>query len=215
MDTTNSTTNTPRTRNKSSGLAVLIAGIAIIIGAAGSAVLDGLWIAVLIGFLGLIYGIPGVHRYQAPADGALGTWGAVLIRYGGAALVLLGLVSLLWEAVGDVPDEGPVLVEVIWLIGFVAFVIGVILFALGVVRAKVLPVASGVLMLVGLVGSLVVDMVTGAFFEPEPVTTEWGFYVGMPVFGLGLAWVGYTVWKDAGARSGVESAVAGDARRET
>lgn len=214
MDTTNST-STPRARNKSSGLAVLVAGIAIIIGAAGSAVLDGLWVAVLIGFLGLVYGVPGVHRYQAPADGAPGKWGAQLVRYGGALLVLLGLVGLVWEAVGDMPDSGPVLVELVWLAGFAAFVIGVILFATGVIRARVLPVASGVLMLVGLVGSLVVDMVTGAFFENEPVTTQWGFHLGLPLFGLGLAWAGYTVWKGAGARSAAEPEVAGNARRRT
>ncbi|MFI7481166.1 hypothetical protein ACH9EU_01990 [Kocuria sp. M1R5S2] len=211
MDTTNSTTGTPRARSRSSGLVVLISGILIIIGSAGSSVLDGLWVVMLIGFLGMVYGMPGVHHYQAPADGALGKWGAQLIRFGGAVIVLLGLAFLVWEAVGTPPESGPAAVDVAWMAGFAVFVIGVILFAIGVVRAKVLPVASGVLMLVGLVGSLVVDMATGAFFESEPVTTEWGFLIGVPVFGLGLAWAGYSVWKGAGARSGTGPAAVGGA----
>jgi hypothetical protein len=210
MDTTTNTT-APRARNRSSGLAFLIAGIALAVGAAGSAVLDWLWIAILIGFLGIAYGVSGVHRHQAPADGAPGKWGAALITFGGAVIVLLGLVFLVWDAVGDPPESGPAPVDIVWMAGFAAFVIGVILFAIGIIRAKVLPVAAGVLMLVGLVGALAVDMATGAFFENEPVTTEWGFLIGVPVFGLGLAWAGYSVWKGAGARSGTGSAAVGGA----
>lgn len=217
MDTIDSTTDatagTSRARNRTSGLVVLIAGITIIIGAAGSAVLDWLGIAILIGFLGVIYGVPGIHRYQAPADGALGKWGALLVRYGGTVLVLLALVFLTWEAVGDPPDSGPVAVEVAWLAGFAGFVIGVALFAIGIIRAKVLPVVSGILLLVGLVGSLVVDMATGAFFEDEPVTTQWGVFIGLPLFGLGLAWAGYTVWKGTGDRSRTGHSVAGGGRQ--
>lgn len=213
MDTSDSTTDaaveTSRARNRSSGLAVLIAGIATVIGAAGSAVVDWLWIAMLVGFLGMVYGMPGVHRYQAPADGVPGKWGAQLVRYGGAVLVLLGLISLVWEAVGDPPNEGSAPVALTWMIGFAVFIIGAVLFTIGVIKAKVLPLASGVLMLVGLVGGILVDMATGAFFEEEPVTTQWGFFIGVPLFGLGLAWAGYTVWKGAGSRTG-RPAVGGD-----
>ena len=60
------------------------------------------------------------------------------------------------------------------------------------------------LMLVGLVAGIAIDMATGAFFEDEPTTTEWGFYIGLPLFGLGLAWAGYEVWK--GSRQTVASA---------
>jgi len=180
---------------RKSGLAVLIAGIAILLGALGSAAVDGLWIGILLGFLGMVYGIPGVHSYQAPADGFPGRWGATLIRYGGAVLVLLGIVFLIWEAIGDPPEEGQGLVDVAWMIGFAAFSIGVILFAIGTIKANVLPRAAGVLMLVGFLAAIVVDMATGAFFEDEPTTTQWGAYIGAPLFALGLALAGYTVWK--------------------
>jgi hypothetical protein len=193
-------------RNKWSGLAVLIAGIAIIVGSLGSAAFDWLWVAILVGFLGMVYGMPGVHDYQAPADGALGKWGALLVRYGGAVLVLLGAIFLVWDAVGTPPDEGPTPVDVVWMIGFAVFVIGAVIFAIGIIKGKALPPASGVLMLVGLVAGIAIDMATGAFFETEPTTTQWGFYIGVPMFALGLAWAGYEVWKGSTRPETVASA---------
>lgn len=207
MDTSVTKTGS-RVRNEKAGLAVLIAGIAIIIGPLGSAVVDWLWIAMLVGFLGMVYGMPGVHEYQSPRDGWPGKWGALLIRYGGAVLVLLGLLFLVWELVGDPPEAGPGVVDVLWMVGFAAFAIGVILFAIGSIKGRVLPLASGALMLVGLVAALAIDMATGAFFEDEGTTTEWGFYIGVPVFGLGLAWAGYTVWKGLRSRESLRPAPA-------
>ncbi|MEX2652293.1 MAG: hypothetical protein WD473_07595 [Acidimicrobiia bacterium] len=201
MDTSAATTATAPARNKRAGLAVLVAGIAIIVGSLGSAAVDWLWVAMLVGFLGMVYGMPGIHDYQAPADGAFGKWGALLVRYGGALMVLLGIVFLAWEAVGDPPEESPGLVDAAWMLGFAAFAIGVILFSIGTIKAKTLPPASGVLMLVGLVAAIAIDMATGAFFEDDSTTTEWGFYIGVPVFALGLAWAGYTVWKGSDSRA--------------
>jgi hypothetical protein len=200
MDTSVTGTRKHQAGNeKKAGLAVLVAGVAIIIGSAGSAVSDWLWVAMLVGFLGMVYGVPGVHEYQTPRDGWPGKWGALLIRYGGAVMVLLGLFFLGWELVGDPPEDGPGVVNVLWMVGFAAFAIGVILFAIGSIKARVLPLASGVLMLIGLLGALAVDMATGAFFEDDSTTTQWGFYIGVPVFGLGLAWAGYAVWKGLGS----------------
>ncbi len=196
MDAPVATTGTARVANEKAGLAVLIAGVAIIIGSLGSALTEWMWVAMLIGFLGMVYGIPGVHDYQAPADGAPGKWGALLIRFGGAVLLLLGLIFLVWEGVGDAPEEAPGFIEIGWMIGFAAFAIGVISFAIGTIKAKVLPQAAGILMLLSLVASIAIDMATGAFFEDESGgTTEWGFYLGVPIFGLGLAWAGYVVWQ--------------------
>lgn len=196
MDTSTATTATGRAGYENAGLAVLIAGIAIMIGSAGSAVTEWMWVLMLVGFLGLVYGVPGIHEYQAPADGAPGKWGALLIRYGGGIVLLLGIVFLVWEALGDPPEEGGGPIDILWMIGFFGFAIGVVLFAIGTIKAKVLPQGAGILMLVGLLAALAIDMATGAFFEDESGgTTEWGFYLGVPVFGLGLAWIGYTVWK--------------------
>lgn len=177
------------------GLATLVAGICFIIASAGSAAFDGLWAVMLIGFALLVYAVPQLHRYQAPADGALGLWGSRLVAVGGLIVMALGLVALIWEAVGDLPEDDPAIVGVLWMIGFFSFAIGVVLFTIASVKAKVFPPAAPILMLVGLASALAIDMATGAFFEDEMTTTQWGFYLGVPVFGLGLAWIGYSVWK--------------------
>ena len=200
METSAAGTSVHRDTDRA-GLVVVVAAGAIIIGSVGSAVVDGLWVLILLGFLGMVYGMPGLHRYQAPRDGWAGKWGALLVRYGGGLMVLLGIVFLVWELVGDPPEEGPGFVGALWMVGFAAFVIGVVLFAIGAIRAKVLPVASSVLMLGGLLAAIAIDMSTGAFFDDGSTTTEWGFYIGVPVFALGLGWAGYTVWKGRDARS--------------
>lgn len=207
IDTDIAASRTARTRTTRAGIAVLAAGVAVLaagalifVGSLGIAAADWIWPLMLLGFLGMVYGMPGVHEYQAPADGALGRWGALLVRSGGALIVILGVVFLVWEAVGNPPEEGPGVVDAAWMIGFAAFAIGVILFGIGVLRAKVLPAASGVLMLVGLVAAISIDMATGAFFDTS-TATEWGFYIGVPLFALGLIWAGYTVWKDRGSSS--------------
>ncbi|HEX4977981.1 MAG TPA: hypothetical protein VFV40_08960 [Nocardioides sp.] len=183
------------------GLALVVAGIGIIIGTLGSEIAEWFGLGLLVAVLGIAYGLPGAHRYQAPADGPLGKWGSLLAAFGAGVLALLGIVFLLWEALGDPPDEGPAWTELAWPVGFFALLIGVVLFAIGTIRAKVLPTLSGVLMLVGLVSAIAVDMATGAFFEDDGSTTEWGFYIGLPVFAIGLAWAGYAIWKGSEVRS--------------
>lgn len=173
MDTSIATSGPTRARHRRAAFAVLIAGVLIIVGALGSAVVDPLWVLILAGFLAMVYGMPGLHDYQAPGDGAPGRWGSLLIRLGGGLMVLLGLVFLVWELVGDPPDAGPAAVDVAWMLGFAAFVVGVILFAIGILKAKVLSPVSGWLMIVGLVAAVAIDMATGAFFGDDTATTEW------------------------------------------
>jgi hypothetical protein len=185
---------------KRAGLALMIAGAALAVGSLGSALFDPLWVLMLLGFLCLAYGVPGLHRVQAPADGFAGRWGALLVPLGAAVMVLLGLIFLIWEALGDPPEEAPAFIDVAWMAAFAIFVIGVVLFAAGVIAARVFPRFAGVLMLVGLVAAVGIDMATGAFFEDDGATTQWGFYLGLPVFAIGLAWLGTAAWSSA--RSG-------------
>jgi hypothetical protein len=195
-----------RSAAKRPGLALMVAGGALAVGSVGSALFDPLWVLMLVGFLCLAYGIPGLHRVQAPADGFAGRWGALLVPIGAAVMVLLGLVFLIWEAVGNAPQEGPVIVDVAWMTAFAIFVVGVLLFAVGVIKAQKFPRFAGVLILVGLVAAVGIDMLTGAFFEDEGGTTEWGFYLGLPVFAIGLAWLGYAAWgRERSERPAVEA----------
>lgn len=188
------------------GLATLVAGICFIIASLGSAVLDAVWIAMILGFALLVYAVPRLHRYQAPADGAIGLWGSRLVAVGGLIVLALGITYLVWEAVGTPPEEDPAIVGPLWVIGFFGFAIGVILFTIASIKAKVFPQGAPILMLVGLVGAIAIDMATGAFFEEDASTTEWGFYIGVPLFGLGVAWIGYWLWKSRPATSGEAAA---------
>ena len=181
------------------GLATLIAGVCIIVGGIGSEFLEPMWALMVIGFALLVYAVPKLHAHQAPADGAAGLWGSRLVVFGGTIFVLLGVIYLVWEAVGDPPEEGPALINVLWPIGFFSFLAGIVIFSIASLRAKVLPSTGLILMLAGLVGALVVDLATGDFFEDDMDTIAWGFFIGIPVFGLGLAWIGYSLWKGPAA----------------
>ncbi len=201
MDTASPKTTTAA--GSKAGLAALIAGACFVLGALGSAAAEPAWILVLIGFAGLVYAVPQLHRHQTPRDGAVGLWGSRLVAIGGGVVLLLGVVFLIWEAVGTPPEDDANPVGFLWMVGFFSFVIGTVLFAIGTLKAKVFPQAAPILMLVGLIGALAIDMATGAFFEGESGgTTEWGFYVGVPLFGLGLAWLGYSAWKSRSPASG-------------
>ncbi len=177
------------------GVLTMAAGAVIAVAALLSIAVDWAWFGLLIGLALLAYVVPQLHRFQAPADGWAGTWGSVLVAAGAAVIVALGVVFLIWEAVGD-PGE-PAWSAIVWMLGFFAFVVGVLLFDIGSIRAKVVPPAAPLVMLVGLVAAVAIDMATGAFFEDDGTTTEWGFYIGVPVFGLGLAWMGYAVSRAA------------------
>ena len=200
MDATS--TRTTAGAGDKAGLAALVAGVCFIVAAIGSAAVEALWIVMIIGFALLVYAAPQLHERQAPNDGRLGFWGSRLVAFGGGIVLLLGILYLVWEAVGTPSEEVPV-VDILWMIGFFSFVIGIVLFAIGTMKAKVFPTAAPILMLVGLIGALAIDMATGAFFEDEGGgTTEWGFYIGVPLFGLGLAWLGYSAWKSRAPRMG-------------
>lgn len=183
------------------GALTVVAGAMFILGALVSIATDWAWLALLVGFALLVYVVPQMHRVQAPADGWPGRLGAPLTAAGAAIVLLLGLVFLVWEAVGEPGD--PAWTGVLWMIGFFGFVAGIVLFGIGSTMAQVVPRAAPLLMLLGLVAAILIDMATGAFFEDEAATTEWGFHIGVPLFGLGLAWMGWAL------RSGHRSAHVG------
>ncbi len=173
------------------GLATLFAGLFFIAGGAASAAFDGAFVLIVVGFLLLLYAVPALHRHQAPADGPLGLWGSRLFVFGATLFVLLAVVFLVWEAVGD-PGE-PAWANFVWPIGFFSMIIGFILFVIGCLKARVLEPLALWLVVIGLVGGIALDMATGAFSGDGEVM-EWGLYVGIPLAGLGLLWMGYRLW---------------------
>jgi hypothetical protein len=184
-------------RARTVGTLTMLAGALFALGALVSAATEWAWLAVIVGFALLAYVVPQLHRFQAPADGWAGRVGSLLVAGGAGLMVALGVVFLVWEAVGS-PGE-PAWAGVLWMVAFLAFVIGIVLFAVGSALARRFPWGAPVLVLVGLVSALVIDMATGAFFEDDAdaSTTEWGLYLGIPLFGLGLVWMGHALRSDA------------------
>ena len=180
MNRTSSDTAFPRrgvgARDTTLGTLTMIAGAMFVLGALVSIVTDWAWLALLVGFALLVYVVPQLHRVQAPADGWPGRLGGPLTAAGAAIVLLLGVVFLIWDAVGE-PGE-PAWTGVLWVIGFFGFLVGIVLFGIGSVMAHVVPRGAPLLMLLGLVAAIAIDMATGAFFEDEPTTTEWGFTSG-------------------------------------
>ena len=173
------------------GTLTMVAGAVFALGAVLSAAIEWAWIALPVGFALLAYALPQLHRFQSPADGWPGRIGSLLGAAGAGLMVTLGVILLVWEAVGT-PGE-PAWAGALWMVGFFAFLIGIVLFAVGSAMARRFPTGAPVLMLVGLVAAVAIDMMTGAFFADDGSVTEWGFYIGVPVFGLGLAWMGHAL----------------------
>jgi len=174
------------------GLITMLAGAFFVLGGGLGAAIEWSWLFIILAMALLLYAVPKLHRLQAPADGPVGVWGTRLFLLGAGLMVTLGVVFLVWEAVGD-PGE-PAWGEVVWPIGFFSFLLGFVLFIIGSLKARVLDHVGLWLVPIGLVGAVVLDMVTGAFFEESPETTEWGFLLGIPLAGIGLLWIGYRLW---------------------
>lgn len=170
----------------------MLAGAGFMLGGGLSTLGEWTWVLFVAGIALLLYAVPQLHKVQAPADGAVGHWGARLFMLGAGILVALAAVFVVWDAVGDAGE--PAWSEAVWPIGFVSFLLGFILFVAGSLKARVLEPVGLWLIVVGLVGGVALDMVTGAFFADEGEVTEWGFILGIPLAGLGLLLLGYRLW---------------------
>jgi hypothetical protein len=139
----------------------------------------------------LLVALPALHARQAGRSGRLGLVGFVLAMIGAAILtVLFTVVGVAEGLFGFDPDEAEFLFLIL-VVGFFAFLIGIVLFGIDTARA-------GVLVALGLPLALVLDIITGAFFDGEEAT-PWGIYIGFPIFASGLIWSGYALWSGRSA----------------
>lgn len=166
------------------GALTIVAGVAMIVGAPLGAVSRWAVLLATISVALLVYTVPKMHRYQDPADGWTGTWGAWMASAGGAVAVVVALVMLAAEVAGVGLPRG---VPATGVIGALIFTIGIVLFGIGSAIAHVFPRPAPLLVVIGLAVVIGGDLVAGAFFGDA---TPWGSYVGFPLFGLGLAWMG-------------------------
>jgi hypothetical protein len=154
---------------------------------------DQLFYLVGLAMLLLLLALPALHARQAGRSGRLGLAGFVVAMIGAAILtVLFAAVGVAELLLGFDPDEADFLFPIL-VVGFFAFLIGIVLFGIDTARVGVLPRWAGVLFALGLPLALVIDIITGAFFDGEE-TTPWGIYIGFPIFAIGLIWLGYALW---------------------
>jgi hypothetical protein len=146
----------------------------------------------------LLVALPALHARRAGRSRRLGLVGFVLAMIGAAIwTVLFAVVKVAEGLFGFDLDEADFLFLIL-VVGFFGFLIGIVLFGIDTARAGVLPRWPGALVALGLPLALVLDIITGAFFDGE-ATTPWGIYIGFPIFAIGLIWAGYALWSGRSA----------------
>ena len=182
------------------GLAAMLSGALLIVFVSlMQAAPDGFFYLVILILLPLVVAIYGLHARQARQSGLLGRIGFVVALIGtGGLAVLFAVVGVAETLFGFDPDGVATLGPLLFVL-FLAFMVGIVLFGIATLRAGVLPRIAAVLFAFGPLAGLVLDLLTGAFFDEE--ATPWGLYIGNAAFAVGLIWLGYAVWSGRGAAS--------------
>jgi hypothetical protein len=161
------------------------------------------WPLLLTGFALLVLVVPLLHRHQAPADGWTGRVGSWLVVGGASVFAALSVASAVWVLASDSAMDQPAWAAALWSLASSAYLAGIVASCVGSIAAGLLPRAAPALVLAGLLTALVVDRATGTDAQDGSGSPEWGLYTGIPVFGLGLLWLGSALRRGA---SGVQRA---------
>ncbi len=175
-----------------SGMAAILAGVLLIVSLLlTELVAEGFIYLFALVFLLLAVALPGLHARQVGRSGLLGRIGFVAALIGAVAFfVLLAVVGVAENLFGLDPDASDV-VGLVLFVAFIAFMVGIVLFGIATARAGVFPRAAGLLLALGLLGGLVIDLLTGAFFDED--ATSWGYFIALTAFAVGLIWLGYAL----------------------
>jgi hypothetical protein len=132
--------------------------------------------------MGILLVLVGIFARQLQRAGRLGVAGFLTAFVGTAMMLLEGREHLFSHDFGQGTPHG------LWelILASLIFSVGYILLGIAVARAGVLPRGAGILLAVG--GPMV------AFSPPIGVLAI--LVVGHTLFGLGLAWIGYTLWAE-------------------
>jgi hypothetical protein len=155
-------------------------------------------------------GLLGLYARQVEKAGWLGLIGFVLAFVGGTfastiqyvTSTVIPLIAAQAPALFDQAMTPPPFAPPLFVLGFI---LGHFLFGLATVRAGVLPRGSGLLVVIGIVlfflgelsflGQQISAPAAQQFFDTihrlRPIVV-----LGDAAFGLGLAWMGYTLWSE-------------------
>lgn len=154
-----------------------------------------LWAMGLMAALLVLLGLPALYAHQAEQAGRLGAV-AFVVAFLGMALAVSnayfgtflqsGLVNLIIDAEeAGVTVQEPVAAGVAFGISILLYALGWILFGVASIRARVLPRWGAGLVLAGLVLAFLFIL----------TSIPW---LGLPVIEIGIAWLGFAVWREAG-----------------
>ncbi|MGD2157154.1 MAG: hypothetical protein PVG14_02560 [Anaerolineales bacterium] len=189
-----------------SGLISLLAGVLHIIGALLHPVGEDLaavnspnWVPAHLVFwisgILMLFGLVGLYAYQVEKTGWLGLVSFVL-SFIGTALVgaLLFMVATIVPSIAveasDLFEQAMTPPTFTLPVIFLGYGLGFILFGVATMRAGVLPRWSGLLLVTGTIFSLVEGSPIDQPLQHAIVTA------GRVIFGLGLVWMGYSLWSE-------------------
>ena len=162
----------------------------------------------------LLFGLVGLFLRQSEEVKGLGLAGFILAFIGNIWVYgLIVMEGFVWPAVGfyypeavhnfdsNLPGpEGAELVFVFFL-GMAVFAVGYIMFGIATMRAGVLPRFGGLLIAIGAT-VYIIGGFTIRVFGPESFTVSLIEIIVAVPFGLGIAWLGYTLWSRTGEIAG-------------
>ena len=174
------------------------------------------WVpAHLLGFVSVMLmhlSLIGLYARQAEQTGWLGLVGFLLAFIGGVFAVVIQyvtstvnpLIAAQSPALFDQAMTPPSFAPRLFVFGFI---FGYVLFGVATIRAGVLPRGSGVLVVVGILLFFLGEISFLGQGLSAPALLQFFALIrklhgivllGDIAFGLGLAWMGYTIWKEKG-----------------
>jgi hypothetical protein len=184
-------------REARAGTLAMVAGALFVAGPLVEVTGNWAWPLLLAGFALLVVVVPRLHRHQAPADGWAGRVGSWLVLAGAAVFAGMGVASAVWVLASESAMDETAWAAALWSLASWAYLGGIVASCVGSIAAGRLPRGAPALVLAGLLTALVVDRVTGTDAQDGAGSPEWGLYTGVPVFGLGLLWLGSALRRSA------------------
>jgi hypothetical protein len=188
-------------RARRGGIAAMSAGGLVAVALVGPAAWDALWLALAPAVALVILAARELHAAWRPHDGRLGVVGALVLTAGAGAL--LGMMVIGIAATTTLGLEPGWLAFLEEVAGY-TFLAGAAMFGTAALRARTGPRWAAIVFAVSLPAGLGVDAATKLFPFGELVFfAGFGFYLGLGLFALSLARIGFA----ARARAPVDSKV--------
>ena len=190
-----------------SGPITILAGILYIIGAilhpSGedlTAILEPFWVPshqiYWVSLVLLMFGLVGINLRLADRTGWLLKTAFILAFIGTSLTVCIVLLSatvapIVAEQTPDILEQVLTFPPYLLMVFLLGFGLGYILLGIVIFRGDALPRWSGVLLIFGVILFIVAEM---ELFDPQ--SSHFSVTLGDTLFGLGLLWIGFSLWQE-------------------